>query len=768
MAGHATNDRGTDLQTLIDAFFSEPASERPTPAPATRVYSPWTEQSRALEERHVGREDVLELITIGIARLARGERPLPIYLFGPRGIGKSHLVALGVGRAPALLDGTSVEVRTVSEDIAAPRDADQLWEHMAPPHAMPPWLSWSHAPPHEPSPPAVVFIEGFDRHLDALGSDGRKRLRALLSDHPQVWMVATGAQLTDIFVNKEEAFFGWFDVHALPALTESEAYTLVDRQAGEDARSHSRWLARREALVTLAGGNPRALIALADAVAAAPGEEVARRLLFVLDNFTPQYQLRMRILAANEQRLVSLLTSAPRELGPTDVARVLGGVPSTWSTAAHRLVSHGVLSVRQEGRNSWYRITEPLFRYWLEYRTSPPERTRVAWLGQLLERVLGPDEIVAAWTRSEDDAVRAAALEAVRRRPDARDMAWADRVSAVQEALGAVEPHAVKARVTEAMQVGPTPAQAWSLVVHLVSSKERHAAALLAPALSRGGCPSLGSLVRGLESRVDVRGVLRNIIAGGKRELARAKAFEPEIAVASTATLTLLFDKAIARMDPRGRSWKIRPEEARALARLPGLRVRFYRHGRLRTHEPLIRREHLLRAALDPGDPDLPELLWIAMARHHHDLAARLLAILDMSEAPRLPWCPWPGRRLALDADAIARVAARWAAREAILWVGALVVASESSFEELVRRLRETRPPAPTSARSGSYELALGKLALNSPARFEALREALDDPWNPLFIRVGVLMDQMKEGERGPLHPELARIRDALLSDEAM
>ena len=66
------------------------------------------------------------------------------------------------------------------------------------------------------------------------------------------------------------------------------------------ARNIGSWL-------TLAGGNPRALIALANALSAAPKEEIATRLVQVLDEFTAHFQLRFQDLSANEQQLVELL-----------------------------------------------------------------------------------------------------------------------------------------------------------------------------------------------------------------------------------------------------------------------------------------------------------------------------------------------------------------------------------------------------------------------------------------------------------------------------
>lgn len=267
---------------------------------------------------------------------------------------------------------------------------------------------------------------------------------------------------------------------------------------------------------------------------------------------------------------------------------------------------------------------------------------------------------------------------------------------------------------------------------------------------------------------MQTRDLLRGMILGGIDELDRAVALDPAVAPATAAALSRLLKMAIDRMDRRGGVWSVRDAEAAALARLPGLRASLYNHGRLPTHEPLIDGSHLLRARLDPDDPDLPDLLWVAIVRGHREVSARLLALIEESDSPRLPGCPWPGRLLALDVERLVRVAARWRTAEAVLWSGAMVPASDRAFRALVDALgsQQIAPPPPRSW--NSYELALVRVALSAAERLAALRGALGGGWDPIFLRVGVLADQLAEGDHGPLHPELARLRFIVTADRPM
>lgn len=734
----------------------------------TRLYSPWTDPPELLRERHVGREESLGALRGALAQRVAGARPLPVYLYGPRGVGKSHLITLARREAETLLP-PAIQVRSVPEDVPGPRNADEFWARLVG-DPVPAWERWQTLVAVPDSvPPLLVFVEALDRRLEELGSEGRRRLRALLRDHPQVGLIGAGARLSDVFVRNDEAFYGSFAVYPLGPLSDDEATDLIEHQVasrpgGDAVVAGSRWEARRSAIITLSGGNPRALVALSDAVAAAPGQEVAERLLHVLDAFTPHYQLRIRDLTTNEQHLIDLLASAPRALGPTDCAAALGGIAATWSTAAGRMEEQGVLRIDRQGRRSFYNITEALFRHWLEYRMSPPERTRIAWLGQLLERVLGPDEMVEAWQLGASDAVRAAALAAVRRHPQAMGLAWKRKLMAIRAADSRED---VVRHVNQAVRLEPSATQLWTLAMELPSTTGSPAG-LLAPALQRAGCPNLSKLLNGLNPRkqVAIRDVLRNLLRPGNTELRDAGARSTGLALATSVALPSLFDLAIRKMDRRGQPWRLKAPERARLARIPGLRVRFYRHGRNPNHRRLIDGPGLLAARLSATDPDLPEMLWASMANRDHALSGLVINLLAANEAPRLPWCPWPGRLLHLNTEPVVDILTRWHDRERLLWLGAVATISDTTWRALIDSIKAQPVTAPSRTRS--YELSLARVLTTDSERFLQVAGALGADWNPLLDRVRLLVSQLDEGERGPLHPELARIRSAVQSASRM
>src|SRR5207247_1559334 len=82
-----------------------------------------------------------------------------------------------------------------------------------------------------------------------------------------------------------------------------------------------------------------------------------------------------------------------------------------------------VLRSRHDGKQTFYRIAEPLFRFWLEYRTADWRRTRVAWVSHLLQTLLAPTDLAKAWWENPDEEMRAAAALALRKVPQAQSAA---------------------------------------------------------------------------------------------------------------------------------------------------------------------------------------------------------------------------------------------------------------------------------------------------------------------------------------------------------
>jgi DNA-binding MarR family transcriptional regulator len=345
-------------------------------------FAPWREAPEVLRARTVGREDVLNwLLTAGEAALA-GKRPLSCLLVGERGAGKSHLLAL----AHATLSRRGV-VRWVGEQTPLSANAEALWTRIWQP---PDVWAWSDTPASVP--PKLLFIDGFDRLLDALGPKGRWAFRHHLQESG-AWVAGT-AYSAALGADSEEAFFGQLDTWALQPLSEDEAELLFARVSQEEQAQEPARLGTRRALLPLAAGNPRVLTVLACAARGQPLERTDADdvLLKAVQVMAPAYQHQFAALPPLGQQICEALALAPRALLAGEVQRQIGAGSATVSTAARGLEAEGILSRKpeeQDARASRYMLREPLFRAWLESsRCVGDEQARVVAAVGLLGDVL--------------------------------------------------------------------------------------------------------------------------------------------------------------------------------------------------------------------------------------------------------------------------------------------------------------------------------------------------------------------------------------------
>lgn len=698
------------------------------PRGSVDLYTPWREPIAALEARHVGRAEILDAMIEGGSGFAAGRRPLPMYLFGPRGIGKSHLLAVARGA----LARRKIRAVLVPEDIAAQREATRLVARI---EAI-----------AGDARPAVILFEGLDRQLRSLGLEERRALRRELDARADWWLVATGVTLPSELTGKDEAFYGAFDPWPIEPLDEGEAAALLDVVTGATG---PRWPARRATLVTLAGGNPRALVALGLACREDPTRWASDQLHAVVHDFTAHYQLRFRDLAPQAQQIVEIMAEAPRELTPTELGEALASTSSQMSVQAGRLVDEGVLRQRAEGRQSFYRLAEPLFRYWLEYRTASWDQTRTGWLSRLIEALSSPTEIADAWWRHPDDEVRQAAVQCMHPGGAARSAAW-------QRVIAATRVGDLEGAVARAAELAPSPALR-QLTARVIAAGQ----GALLERLAVDDLPDQRALLA-------FDAALRARAVPPKRaftDLVEALAARPEALAAFDREL--LIEGVVAALDQHrtGRPWRLDAGARARLAAVPGLRAYFAEHGRLRSHPPLLDPPDLL-AALGEIVPDAARLIVVGAVRDAPTLVRRAAEGFRAEASFVFPPCPTPMR--ALDASAAAAVAEAaerahaasrgvlrdLVARLAVSWAASFGAIDDARFEAITALVTEAVEPLDQEG----DELPLAALALTSPARFERLARALGRRWQTTCDDARTLARELAQGDHGHLYPELSHL----------
>ena len=729
------------------------------------VYTPWREDLEALRARHVGRADVLEAISKGVAAHLAERSPLPLYVFGPRGSGKSHLLGLCAKELRPQVEAAGLKLLTVSEDIPELTSAEAVLARVRAAQERPGWMRWAQGPAApQPVERAVVFFEALDKHLIAMPEEQRRALRRLL-EREGLYVVATGCTLPDALTGKNNAFYGAFQAWPLGSLTDEEAVVLLEHVAGDAATGTATWPARCAALISLAGGSPRTLVALGAACGQAPDVWASEHLHTVVRQFTAHYQLRFKDLSPQTQQIVEQLSIAPRELTPTELSERLGFSASQASTLCRRLLEEGVVLDRQEGRHTWYRMGEPLFRFWYEYRTAPWEQTRIAWLGRMIEVVMSPVEMAVALLENPDEGIHEVIGQALQR----------------SVKVGRVRAELVE-RFGQAMDRGDQPAacrviQRWGMtgaspdetfVVRMAARtgwRNQMVRDALGPLLERAGATCLVAAWR-----------FEELLDGGvapKDAFLQLLDCLPSVSKSPSAGPWFrLLDRVVARLDAlperRGQPWVLHASERRRLARAPFLRVAFLQRGKLPSHRALLSAEDVLAEVHRAPILDWSPLLSASVrVRSERLTQALLVAGLEMEPAPSLPHNFRPGEAELTDPSVFGRflhrggpasrhALASWGATLAQLeeadWAVALKILTTASHEENLRALVWL-------ATSG-----LAALGLRAPERLEEIQRGLlstDAAFLELAGGAHTLVQQLEPG-KGHLQPELQRLRDLL------
>jgi len=738
-------------------------------APAD-IYTPWREDHAALSARNVGRTEIGEAIDAAIDSFIGGKSTTHIYLFAPRGLGKSHIIKLAWDRARPRLEEARIPGVLVPEDIPELGSADAILARVASIREGARWQHWRAGARPPAQGPMVIFFEGLDRQLGALHEDERRKLRALLEERGPFLLIATGVSLMDGFTSRETAFFGAFSPWPVQALGDGDAEALLNRLA-EGATEAETWPARRQTLVKLAGGSPRTLVALGRACASAPEAWASDQLYAVVQQFTAHYQMRFRDLSPQHQQLVECLAMAPRELSPTEMAAMIGVVSSHASGLARRLVDVGVLLVRSEGRNAWYQLAEPLFRFWMEYRNAPWEQTRVGMLGRLIEAVLTPPDLASMWMENPDQEVQAVVEAILNRSSTQRQRIWAELASKFAEAVATTDIARLEQIVRQGLRSPPPP----ELLVRMAAGVRPE---------QRASKRSFGPLLEKQHLEViQIAWSFEEALAGGEpvREAFAALIQRLHRHSSLLAPPRVAWDhvrdrvvRALITVESRGQPWRLQAEECQLLSQIPVLRAHFLLQGKRATHRPVLAPDDLLLAGLRNAALDLDLLLNAAMQRAHSRLFGTLVHLATTLERPPLPLCAVPGAPAPVGAAPLVAWQARaldtspYSYVRALSWAASWAALGEEDWSALLSALTKGRAnltDLPLTWRlPEAISVSLTALGRQDLLRLQTLA-ALVGPGAPLagiFERALAISAQLAEKATARLHPELAELDRAL------
>ena len=353
-------------------------------------FSPNQTAPELLETIFTGRDDLLRNVIEKIAHSANSGATHHILLYGPRGIGKSHFIALLHHRLvtdPQLQ--TSLRIAWLNEDETTtsvvqflvriyrslckwyPTEFSAAWldELLNQPPAEISTILVSRLVARFETKRLVILVENLNLLFEGIGEEGQHTLRAVLTNHPFACFVATSQQLFKSVTDRSEPFFGFFQQIPLKPLTFDDAQDLLVKIAQTKGQQDLvQFLqtpdgrGRVRAIHDLAGGNHRVYIVLSGFVTRESLDELLTPFRKMADDLTPYYQERLRWLSPLQRQIVELLCRQQTTLNPKEIARRLLTEQTSIGKQMRILEQIGYLSSRERGRETFYELSEPLMR----------------------------------------------------------------------------------------------------------------------------------------------------------------------------------------------------------------------------------------------------------------------------------------------------------------------------------------------------------------------------------------------------------------------
>ncbi len=338
--------------------------------------SPELLERSALEATLVPKRGDVDRLLTAMRAPGGGAGAHRILLVAPSGYGKSHVLALVAARLRAArgstrvahidadaglaLGSTRAMLDAILERIAddAPDGSDtahttaELEEHLG-------------SVARERG--LAVLVDGLDERLEAIGTDGQAELRAFLQNQPEVSLLGTARALPLEVSRREAPFFGFFDVHHLPALdAEQTAWLAIAVAELEGEKTLAKRLdsakgrRRLEAIRHLFAGRPRSIVRFAQTVAASELDAIERPFERVLDAIAPSVRARLALLSPQQSRIVAGLAQAWHAHTVADIADVNALSHQSASSQLKKLRELRWVVAHPVGRESWYELLDPI------------------------------------------------------------------------------------------------------------------------------------------------------------------------------------------------------------------------------------------------------------------------------------------------------------------------------------------------------------------------------------------------------------------------
>ncbi|PCI22149.1 MAG: hypothetical protein COB67_13595, partial [SAR324 cluster bacterium] len=369
-------------------------------------YSPSLMSDEALEATFIQRHKLIKRI-VGLVcdDVETGSRHFSL-LIGPRGVGKTHFIALLHSRllqkeelqenlliawlreeewgVTTFLDFLLRVIRSLkpeSQDPSFPEKLEAIYDHSV---ERAEEILGDLLHEYVGDRLLLVLTENMDDLFNGLKNEGQSKLRAYLQERNFISIVGTSPSLFHGISRQVSPFYGTFRIHHLEKLTIDEAEEMLikiadyreDTELSDFIKTPS-GRARVRAIHHLAGANHRIYSILSQFLNRESLDQLVDAFMSTLDDLTPYYQSRMTSLPQQPRKIVELLCDLRGAIPVKRIAQRCFLKHQTVSSQLKILKEKGYVRSETLGRESYYELQEPLMRLCVEVKKNRAEPIRL-------------------------------------------------------------------------------------------------------------------------------------------------------------------------------------------------------------------------------------------------------------------------------------------------------------------------------------------------------------------------------------------------------